>query len=841
VPNSGIDPTGERLFATPPPVACGDRSNERYFDQPLGQLPSDDVSVDIEPRGEIIAPVGSEVVLAAGVCGGDGYLRTNRRLEWSIDPSSVGQFVAVEEGTWTDLLLGDFNRPRKITNVFAIGSTGRDNVRLNRGTCRPEDAVYVLRGQGWISLTSAVEGTSRVTVFAPEVYGWDTRLKSAVVHWIDAQWQLPPPAINPAGSKHVLTTVVTRHSNQTPCERWHVRYQVIDGPPAVFLPAGTPAIEVPTDAAGQASVELVEREPRHGTNSIAIQIIRPGDLPGANGQRLIVGSGATLKTWTAADLALKTIGPAVACPGTPVTYQIQVSNPGDLPAKDVVATDAVPEGLTLMTSSPPGEVAGRQLRWRLGELGARQVRTICVTCRAEKPGSIVNCCEAVAAGGLRVSDCATTTVALSSLELRVTGPSQAAVGSKVRFEIAVTNRTAVAATGLLIVDRLDPGLENPAVNQRNAIERPLADLAPGTSQLVHVNLTVTRPGRLCHAIEVTGKDVAPARQQVCLMGVAETAAPGPGAAAPPPGPSTPNIPIPSTPGTPSGPSGPAVGPPPAATTEPAKPEPNPIRPSFAVKKTGPKRMVVGEMADFSIELANTGSTAMHNIKVFDHYDPGLLPKYATDGYRVEDNGLAWTVDELAAGQTTELRVQCLCQKAGAKTCNRVKATMPDGSNAESEACLEISAGGTLPGIPSPKPEVKPKPPTNVTPPPPASTAGEGLNLSVVGLSNPVRAGKQLTYEIRVTNTSATTYRELGVTAILPDAMVFSPLGTAPAKFSVEGQTVRFDKVPELRPGDSLVCRVRVQSKQPGRWQFRAELTAAGLAKPLQQEAGTEVD
>ena len=387
--------------------------------------------------------------------------------------------------------------------------------------------MYVLRGQGWISLTSSVEGTSRVTVFAPEVYSWDARLRSAVVHWIDAQWRVPPPAINPAGTKHLLTTTVMRQSNQTPCERGTCGTRSSTGRQPLFLPTGTPAIEVPTDAAGQASVELVQREPKHGTNAIAIQVIRPADLPGTNGQRLIVGSGSTLKTWTAPDLAIKTIGPAMACPGTALAYQIRVSNPGDLAAKDVVATDAMPEGLTLLTSNPPAEVAGRQLRWRLGELGPRQARTICVSFRAEKPGSIVNCCEVVAAGGLRANDCATTTVALSSLELRITGPSQAAVGSKVKFEIAVTNRTAVPATGLLITDRLDPGLENPAASQRNAIERMLADLAPGASQLVNVTLGVTRPGRLCHTVEVTGKDVAPARQQACLMGVAQAAAPGP--------------------------------------------------------------------------------------------------------------------------------------------------------------------------------------------------------------------------------------------------------------------------------------------------------------------------
>ena len=72
-------------------------------------------------------------------------------------------------------------------------------------------------------------------------------------------------------------------------------------------------------------------------------------------------------------------------------------------------------------------------------------------------------------------------------------------------------------------------------------------------------------------------------------------------------------------------------------------------------------------------------------------------------------------------------------------------------------------------------------------------------------------------------------------------MLFSPLGTAPAKFTVDGKTIRFEKTAELRPGDSLVYRVRVQTKQPGRWRFRAELTAATLARPLVQEASTEVN
>ena len=203
----------------------------------MGRLSWDDVAVQLRPQ-EIVAPVGSEVVLVAGVCGPDGYLRTNRRLEWTIAPGSVGHFVAVEKGGTVDLLLGDFNWPRKIDATYAIGSTSRSNVRVNRGICSPESNVLVLRGEGWISLTSPVEGTSNVTVLAPEVYQWNARLKSAMVHWVDALVQYPPAAINPAGTRHVFTTTVTRHSNQSPCEGWRVRYEITGGPPAGFAPDG---------------------------------------------------------------------------------------------------------------------------------------------------------------------------------------------------------------------------------------------------------------------------------------------------------------------------------------------------------------------------------------------------------------------------------------------------------------------------------------------------------------------------------------------------------------------------------------------------------------------------
>ena len=72
------------------------------------------------------------VVVLAGVLGSDGYLRTNERVEWMLGPGGVGQFVDLGKRIPMDLLVGDFNWPRKVDNTFAIGSipVGKDHPAL---------------------------------------------------------------------------------------------------------------------------------------------------------------------------------------------------------------------------------------------------------------------------------------------------------------------------------------------------------------------------------------------------------------------------------------------------------------------------------------------------------------------------------------------------------------------------------------------------------------------------------------------------------------------------------------------------------------------------------------
>ncbi len=765
-----IDPTGEQFFIQEPVAA-----NPDFGFEPSVQPPNDDddVAVTLSPK-TTVAPVGSEVVLIAGVRGPDNYLRTNRRLEWSLSSGGVGHFVAVGKNGPVDFLLGDFNRPRKIDNTFAVGSTSRQYLHLDRGTPTTADDVCVLAGQGWITVTSPVEGSSHVSVYAPEVHPWDGRMRNATIHWVDAQWSFPPPAINPAGTRHVMTTTVLRHSNQCPSPGWRVRYEIADGPPAGFAPDGASSIEVVTDEAGQAAVELFQKQPRPGINTINIQVIRPAGLGGTQGRQLVVGSGTTTKTWTAADLAIRKTGPAVAALGSTVEYRIEVSNPGGMAAEDVVLNDALPAALTHIESSPAAQLSGRKLQWRIGRLGPGESRSFALTCRVTQQGSITNCADVTAADGLKASDCAVTTVTTPSIDVRVTGPSQATVGGEAAFRIVVTNRSQVALKDLLLKDRFGAGLEHAVA--ASPIERELGELGPGQSREVSVTFRVTRAGRLCHTVEVTGPGKIKSTAEGCVTAVEQSTQP--------------------------------------------QTQPSTGRPSVSVKKSvatapgedaeNPSRRV-GQELRFTIDVTNTGDTRLSNLKVTDRYDASLRPDHATEGYRLEGNDLAWTIDSLAPGETSQFEVVCTCRTANARACNRVVISDAQGTLAEDEACLAIHA-----------------------------TTGQ-LSVTVADWRDPVSIGKGLTYEIRMTNNGTSSIHQATLVATVPTEMTPDRIGSdGPTSATVDEQTVRFAPLPEISPGQTVTYRVRVTARQRGQVSLRVTVTSPDLPQGATAETTTEV-
>jgi len=633
------------------------------------------------------------------------------------------------------------------------------------------------------------------------VADWQRRRQTATIHWVDAQWSFPPPSINPAGTRHVFTTSVTRQSDGSPCVGWRVRYEILDGPAAGFAPDGAAAIEVATDELGQASAEILQQEPAAGTNRVGIQVIRPAEL--GRGRRLVVGSGATLKTWSAADLTVRKSGPAVGSVGATLTYRIDVSNPGDLPAEDVTLADVVPDGLTYLRSNPAGELQGNTVRWRLGTLAAKQASSVQIDFRADRQGSVTNGAEAAAAGGLRARDGATTTVSAPSVDVQVVGPRQPVpVGQDATFTIVVTNRGRVPAGGLLLKDRFDPGLEH--AQAESPIEKDLGVvLAPGGSQQVGVVLRVTKAGRLCNTVEVIGDGQVLATATACVDAV-EAARPQP---QPEPQPQVRPQPQPKLP-----------------------PQPGPTAlVSMSVAMTGPEVATVGEDVLFTIEVANTGERPLSDVLVSTTLDPALAPIEATKGHFRQQENILWRVDALPADTRRRFEVKCTCPRAAPAAWARVRVSSLEGAQGEDQASLRIEAPPTG------------KPPTET----PSIQAPPRLTMSIAALREPVALDKQFTYLIQVKNEGQTADRQVSLVVTLPPELQLVKFGThgpPGTDFLPDGQVIRFLPRERIEPGREkpLEYRIRVQAKRVGLVRVQAELTSEYHREPVTASVTTTI-
>ena len=106
----------------------------------------------------IIAPVGSEVVVLAGICGGDGYYVLNQPLEWMLSNDSVGQFIEIggmHHPTFNQVVPPS---AKKVNGQYAHGRTGLKDRMLTRGTPTPADDIHAFKGQAYTSLSSASPG-----------------------------------------------------------------------------------------------------------------------------------------------------------------------------------------------------------------------------------------------------------------------------------------------------------------------------------------------------------------------------------------------------------------------------------------------------------------------------------------------------------------------------------------------------------------------------------------------------------------------------------------------------------------------------------------------------------
>ena len=451
------------------------------------------VELEVKPLRDV-NPVKTQHVIIATVKDSSGKPLPNRRVEWIIPKGSVGTIVEGDESGWRA------TRGHKITENFAVTHTNNFDHVLTRGNSDPKDDIHLKRGQTWCVITSPIEGTTHMIVYAPGIYDWKKHKVFAAKHWLDVAWKLPPAATNRVGTNHTFTTKVTKYSDGTPLAGYVVDYQIVSGPPAMLQPGGGQTASVKTDAKGLGSETNQQQGPKEGTNVVAVKITRPEDKQCCRPAQLI-HVGKTSKTWVAPAIKITKTAPATAILGQQFNYNITVTNPGRAAANNVVVTDVLPAGIAYVSSTPKAQVAGQTLTWSLGSLPSGGSRGLVVAVKGTRTGKFINPAEVRASDGLSDRATAPTVITQAKLALTKTGPAEVIQCDAITYQITVRNVGTAPATNVAIKDTLPAGMKT--LDGRQSVTIPIGTLAPNAAKVVPLKVKAAKTGTFTNAATAT--------------------------------------------------------------------------------------------------------------------------------------------------------------------------------------------------------------------------------------------------------------------------------------------------------------------------------------------------
>lgn len=762
---------------------------------------------------KIVAPVGSEVIVMAGICGTDGYLVPHQPLEFMLSQDSVGQMVDYSSRQTSRLGQLVKHSNRKTSGDFLNLITSMKEETIDRGTPTPVDDIHIEKGQAWVSVSSASPGNSYITAVAPKSEAWDKRLRSMEIQWIDALWNIPTPVTATAGAKYPLTTNIRQTNDGLGVDNWKVRYEIAGGAAAQFLPNGTQTAEVVTGPDGNATVEIQQANDQTGpgTTFIRVDIIRPAN--NSAGYE-VIESAVTSVRWVAAALTIRAIGPKNVATGSPFNYRLEVTNPGDQVARESTVTlQGLPEGLTFVSSSPKPTEYGDRYVWSLGDVppGA-DPNVIDIQFKSESAVGVARLC--FEAGSqvdlLKTTACAETQVVAPCLGVQIDGDRQGRVGEQTTFKLTFVNQCEQDLRGIRAQVTYDAGLE--AVGKSGPISfGPMQEaLAFGESKTLDLTFRLREEGTHCFRVDIQAEGGHTASLRRCITST------------------------------------------------------NVNQPALTMEMAAQSNATIDQPLRVTARVTNTGNVPLTNVIVRTEASPSLEPVNALP-QAFADNGLvSMQVDRLEPGSFQNFTVEYRTLSIDGNGFARFQVQSDQGIQDLKEVPIRIvgrdgsinspppAAGNQgpigIPGnpsdpsgglIPGRDPNLGGNPnPVNPNPVNPNT----GVNPNVLGqlsvqmktVSPVVRREEPFDTEILVTNQRQNPDQNIRVQLQTPPGVVLMGLVDSPyqALSSPDQLQHEFPTIVEIRSGETITFRARMRATQLGTPRVEVSAVSAASAVPV---------
>jgi uncharacterized repeat protein (TIGR01451 family) len=234
-----------------------------------------------------------------------------------------------------------------------------------------------------------------------------------------------------------------------------------------------------------------------------------------------------------------------------------------------------------------------------------------------------------------------------------------------------------------------------------------------------------------------------------------------------------------------------------------------LEPSLILRRQGPTRCFLKSEIGFELEATNSGSSMASAVVLTETLPAGFEFVMASDGAAYDPSARTitwqWSAMPPAAKRTVTYRVKAA---AVGEQFDRAVLRSDRGTQGRAEGAFLIE------GVPA-------------------------MSLEVVDIDDPVEAGGELTYEVRVVNQGSCACSNIQITATAPDALQMRD-GSGPTAARVQGAQITFEPLPRLATKADAVYRIKVRGLHPGDHRFRVQMTSDQLQQPVVKEESSRV-
>ena len=369
--------------------------------------------------------------------------------------------------------------------------------------------------------------------------------------------------------------------------------------PAPFKidPFATPASPMRATKADRGPVGTAVELPPHLPDSS-----RTAEL-GAEGEGAGQPGGQQLDGVQSPQLTVQKFAPKEIQMGKPASFRITIRNTGQIPACEVEVRDVIPKGTRLLGTAPQASRGARgEIVWTLGTIRPGEEWTGEMQLMPTAEGEI----GSVATVHFGADASARSIATRPQLVLATTGPSKVLIGDQAMLSITISNPGTGVATGVVLEERIPPGLQHPAGAE---LEYEVGDLKPGESRKLELPLVANRPGPATNLLSARGDGNLRAEDKLDIEVLA---------------------------------------------------------PQLDVGLEGPKRRYLERQAVYQLSVTNPGTAPAKQIELVASLPPGLKFISANNAgyYEESTRTVRWRLEELPVNETGEVKLVTMPIDAG---------------------------------------------------------------------------------------------------------------------------------------------------------------------------------